>query len=138
KEEARLRGKRLGVGIAALVAICGVGPSTRMSKEGMLGGTWESANIRVHPTGEVSIAVGSKSTGQSHETTFAQIVAEELGIDMDTIEVFHSDTQRVPYGQGTYGSRSYSVGGPAMQMAARQIKGKICKAAANLFECGEE
>lgn len=138
KEEARLRGKRLGVGIASFVAICGVGPSTRMSKEGMLGGTWESANIRVHPTGEVSIALGSKSTGQSHETTFAQIVAEELGIDMDTIEVFHSDTQKVPYGQGTYGSRSYSVGGPAMQMAAQQIKAKIRKAAANLFESAEE
>jgi len=134
----RQHGKRLGIGIASFVAVCGVGPSTRMSKEGMLGGTWESANIRVHPSGEVSITLGSKSTGQSHETTFSQIVADELGIDIDTIQVFHSDTQKAPYGQGTYGSRSYSVGGPAMHMAAQKIKEKICKAAAHFFEVAEE
>ena len=133
KVEARQRGKRIGIGFASFVAVCGVGPSTRMSKEGMLGGTWESANIRVHPNGEVSITLGSKSTGQSHETTFSQIVAEELGIDMNTIQVFHSDTQKAPYGQGTYGSRSYSVGGPAMHMAAVKVKEKICKAAGPLF-----
>jgi carbon-monoxide dehydrogenase large subunit len=137
KAEARQRGKRLGLGIAAFVAVCGVGPSTRMSKEGMLGGTWESANIRVDPTGEVSITLGSKSTGQSHETTFSQIVAEELGIDIDTIRVFHSDTQRAPYGQGTYGSRSYSVGGSAMHLAARQTKAKIIKVAAAFFAVSE-
>ncbi|GCF07961.1 xanthine dehydrogenase family protein molybdopterin-binding subunit [Dictyobacter arantiisoli] len=138
KAEASRRGKRLGVGIASFVAICGVGPSTRMSKEGMLGGTWESANIRVHPSGEVGITLGSKSTGQSHVTTFAQIAAEELGVDMDNIRVYHSDTQKAPYGQGTYGSRSYSVGGPAMYMAAQKIKEKIRKAAAHMFEAAEE
>ena len=82
KVEARRRGKRLGVGMAPFVAVSGVGPSPRMAKEGMLGGTWESVNIKVHPTGEVSVIIGSKPHGQSHETTFAQIVAEELGIDV--------------------------------------------------------
>jgi carbon-monoxide dehydrogenase large subunit len=138
KAEARLRGKRLGVGIGCFVAICGVGPSPRMAKEGMLGGTWESANIRVHPTGEVSLTIGSKSTGQSHETTFAQIVAEELGVDITTVQVFHSDTQKAPYGQGTYGSRSYSVGGPAAQLAAQNVKDKMRKAAAHMFKVAEE
>ncbi|MBV9691938.1 MAG: molybdopterin-dependent oxidoreductase [Ktedonobacteraceae bacterium] len=138
KAEARQRGKRLGIGIACFVAICGVGPSTRMSKEGMLGGTWESANIRVYPTGEVSMTIGSKSTGQSHETTFAQIVAEELGVDMNMIQFFQSDTQRAPYGQGTYGSRSFSLAGPALQLTAHKIKEKIRKAAAHMFEAAEE
>jgi carbon-monoxide dehydrogenase large subunit len=133
KEEARARGKLLGVGIGCFVAVCGVGPSTRMSKEGMLGGTWESANVKVHPTGEVTVTIGSKSTGQSHETTFAQIFADELGIDLDAIEVLHSDTKRAPYGQGTYGSRSYSVGGPAVHLAALQLKEKIRTAAAHFF-----
>jgi carbon-monoxide dehydrogenase large subunit len=138
KAEALQRGKHLGVGIASFTAVCGVGPSTRMSKEGMLGGTWDSANVRVHPTGEVSITIGSKSTGQSHETTFAQIVAEELGIEMDTIQVLHSESQRSPYGQGTYGSRSFSVCGSALQLAAQKVKAKIRKVAAYMFEETEE
>ena len=130
KAEAATRGKLLGIGVASYVAICGVGPSTKMSKEGMLGGTWESGNVRVHPSGEVAITIGSKSTGQSHETVFAQIVAEVLGVDMETITVYHSDTEKAPYGQGTYGSRSYSVGGPAIYMAAKQVLDKMIKAAA--------
>ena len=138
KAEARSRGKRLGVGIGCFVAICGVGPSTRMSKEGMLGGTWESANIRVHPTGEVTLTVGSCSTGQSHETVFAQIVAEEIQIDPALVEVRHSDTLGAPYGQGTYGSRSYSVAGPAVQAAARQVKAKIIRTAAAMFGVPED
>jgi carbon-monoxide dehydrogenase large subunit len=134
KAEARRRGKRLGVGIGCFVAVCGVGPSTRMSQEGMLGGTWESANVRVHPTGEVTLTIGSSSTGQSHETIFAQIVADELGVDVDSVQVVHSDTDRTPYGQGTYGSRSFSVGGPAVQTAAQKIREKIRRAAAHLLE----
>jgi aerobic carbon-monoxide dehydrogenase large subunit len=131
--EALARGKLAGIGIASYVAICGVGPSTRMSKEGMLGGTWESCNIRVNPTGEVSLFIGSTSTGQSHETTFAQLAAQTLEIDPDTITVHHSDSQRAPYGQGTYGSRSYSVGGPAVLMAATAIITKMRTAAAWFF-----
>jgi carbon-monoxide dehydrogenase large subunit len=133
RQEARDRGKRLGVGLACFVAICGVGPSGRIAKEGMLGGAWESANLRVHPTGESTLTIGGKSTGQSHETTFAQIVAEELGVDPETVQVVHSDTQRAPYGQGTYGSRSFSVGGPAAQLAARDVVAKMRTVAAHVF-----
>ncbi|MFD8023761.1 xanthine dehydrogenase family protein molybdopterin-binding subunit [Streptomyces lavendulae] len=130
KAEARARGKRLGVGIATYVAICGVGPSTRMSKEGMLGGTWESANIRVHPTGEVTVTVGSASTGQSHHTVFAMVAADELGIDPAQVQVYEGDTLKAPYGQGTYGSRSYSMAAPAVALTARKIKAKLIKAGA--------
>ncbi|MFJ1868980.1 xanthine dehydrogenase family protein molybdopterin-binding subunit [Streptomyces sp. NPDC088097] len=138
KAEARTRGKRLGVGIATYVAICGVGPSTRMSQEGMLGGTWESANIRVHPTGEVSVTVGSASTGQSHGTVFAQVAADELGIDPALVQVFEGDTQKAPYGQGTYGSRSYSMAAPAVALTARKIKAKLVRAAAVFLNVPEE
>lgn len=133
RAEAAERGKLLGVGIGSFVAICGVGPSTRMSQEGMLGGTWESANIRVQPNGEVIVTVGSASTGQSHETTFAQIAADVLGVGMDVVTVHHSDTEQAPYGQGTYGSRSYSVAGPAVHQAALAVVAKMRTAAAHFF-----
>jgi carbon-monoxide dehydrogenase large subunit len=136
--EARARGKRLGVGLAPFVAICGVGPSTRMSKEGMLGGTWESANVRVHPSGEITLTIGSASTGQSHETTFAQIVAEEFGVDPEAVQVRHSDTERAPYGQGTYGSRSFSVGGAATLLAARAAAEKLRTVAGAMFGVGAD
>ncbi len=138
KAESRQRGRRLGIGLAPFVAVSGVGPSSRMAKEGMLGGTWESANIRVHPTGEISVIIGSKPHGQSHETTFAQIVAEELGVDTSIIEVLHSDTKRAPFGQGSYGSRSFSVGGEAVLKAARAIKEKAIRAAAHILKVGED
>lgn len=138
KAEARQRGKRLGVGIGCFVAISGVGPSPRMAKEGLLGGAWESATIRVQPTGEVSINIGSKPHGQAHVTTFAQVVAEALGVEVDKIEVVHSDTRGVPYGQGTYGSRSFSTSAPALQITAGKIIEKVRKAAAHMFEVAEE
>ncbi len=134
KTEALTRGKRLGVGIASFVAISGVGPSPRMSKEGMLGGTWESALVRVHPTGEATLIIGSKPHGQSHETTFAQVVAEELGIEVNQIEVLHSDTKRAPFGQGSYGSRSFSVGGEAALRAAQAVRAKAVAMAAHMFK----
>jgi carbon-monoxide dehydrogenase large subunit len=133
KREARTRGKRLGVGLTCFTALCGVGPSGRTAKEGLIGGAWESANLRVHPTGEATLTIGAASTGQSHETVFAQIVAEEFGVDPDTIEVVHSDTQKAPYGQGTYGSRSWSIGGPAVQLAARDVVAKMRAFAAHGF-----
>lgn len=133
KAASRARGKYLGVGISSFVAVCGVGPSPRIAKEGMLGGSWESANIRVHPTGETTLTIGVTTTGQSHETTFAQIVAQEFGVALDSVQVLHSDTTRAPYGQGSYGSRSYSVGGPAVQIAARQVTDKMRTAAAHMF-----
>jgi aerobic carbon-monoxide dehydrogenase large subunit len=133
RAEARQRGKLLGVGIGSYVAVCGVGPSARMAKEGMLGGGWESANIRVQPSGSVVVTVGSASTGQSHETTFAQIAADTLGIGVDSVTVRESDTEQAPYGQGTYGSRSYSVGGPAVHRAALQVLDQLRRLAAHLF-----
>lgn len=138
RAESAQRGKRRGIGIGSFVAVSGVGPSSKMAKEGMLGGTWESANVRVHPTGEVEVSIGSTPHGQSHETTFAQIVAEELGANVAQIRVLHSDTKQVPFGQGSYGSRSYSVGGAAVQIAARQIKEKCIKYAAHKFRVLEE
>lgn len=137
RQSARQRGKRYGIGMAPFVAVSGVGPSSRMAKEGMLGGTWESANIKVHPTGEVSVIIGSKPHGQSHETTFAQIVGEVLGIDISQIEILHSDTKRAPFGQGSYGSRSFSVGGAATFKAAQEIKAKVIKMAAHMFKVPE-
>jgi len=133
KLAARERGKLLGYGIASFVAICGVGPSPRIAKEGMLGGSWESANIRVHPNGEATLTIGVTTTGQSHETTFGQIVADEFGVDLATVQVLHSDTFRAPYGQGTYGSRSFSVGGPAVRLAARKGTDKLRAVAAHQF-----
>jgi carbon-monoxide dehydrogenase large subunit len=135
--DAQRRGRRLGMSIAPFVAISGVGPSPRMAKEGMLGGTWESAGIQVHPTGEVSATIGSKPHGQSHETTFGQIVADDLGIDLSQIEILHSDTKRAPFGQGSYGSRSFSVGGAALKLASIEIREKVCKAAAHIMKVPE-
>lgn len=137
RQSARQRGKRYGIGMAPFIAVSGVGPSSRMAKEGMLGGTWESANIKVHPTGEISVIIGSKPHGQSHETTFAQIVGEVLGIDISQIEILHSDTKRAPFGQGSYGSRSFSVGGAATLKAALEIKAKVIKMAAHMFKVPE-
>jgi carbon-monoxide dehydrogenase large subunit len=138
RQQARKRGKRLGVGIGCFVAISGVGPSPKMGKEGMISGTWESATISVAPTGEVSVAIGTKPHGQSHETTFAQVAAEALGIDVDLIKVYHSDTKNAPFGQGSYGSRSFSVGGPAVHEAALKIVDKVKKVAAHIFEAPVE
>jgi carbon-monoxide dehydrogenase large subunit len=133
KRQARGRGKLLGVGLTCFVAICGVGPSGRMAKEGLIGGGWESANLRVHPTGECTLTIGGVSTGQSHETVFAQIVAEEFGVDPDTVQVVHSDTRQAPYGQGTYGSRTFAIGGAAAHEAAREVVAKLRAAAAHTF-----
>jgi carbon-monoxide dehydrogenase large subunit len=138
KAEARRRGKRLGAGIGCFVAVSGVGPSPRMAQEGMLGGTWESAVIRVHPTGEVTLLIGSTPHGQAHDTTFAQVAAEELGVDVEQIQVLHSDTKAVPFGQGSYGSRSFSVGGAAVKIAAEKIRDKARKAAAHMFRASED
>ncbi len=134
KEEAKRRGKRLGVGMASFVAVSGVGPSPRMAKEGMLGGTWEAASIRIEPTGEVVCTVGSKPHGQSHDTVFAQIVADQLSIPVERIIVRHSDTVGTPFGQGSYGSRSFSMAGPALYITAEKLIQKACVAAAHLLK----
>jgi carbon-monoxide dehydrogenase large subunit len=139
RAEARQRGKRLGVGIGSYVAVAGVGPSGVMGKEGLVSGTWGSASVHVQPSGEVLITTGAQPHGQSQGTTFAQIAARELGIPVEYVTVSHSDTTgALYYGQGSYGSRSLSVEGTAVQMATQKIIAKARKFAANLFKADEE
>ncbi len=133
KAEARTRGKRLGVGLGSYVTISGVGPSRRMSHEGLIGSTWGSCQMRVHQTGEITVVPGSQPHGQGQVTTFSQIVAQELGVPMERIEILHSDTHGVPYAQGSYGSRSYSVEGAAIYLAAQAIKEKACLVGASML-----
>ena len=134
KAEARRRGKRMGVGIGCYVAVAGVGPSPRMGQEGLIGSVWASTHLIVQPTGEVSVTVGAQPHGQSHVTTFSQVVATELGIPIDDIEILHSDTKGSPFGQGSYGSRTFSVEGACIQMACRQIKDKARQLAAHMLQ----
>jgi carbon-monoxide dehydrogenase large subunit len=133
KADALSRGKRLGVGIASFVAVSGVGPSPRMAKEGMIGSTWEAASIRIEPTGDVVCTVGSKPHGQSHDTVFAQVVAEQLSVPVTKVIIRHSDTVGTPYGQGSYGSRSFSTAGPALYLTAQKLIQKACMAAAHIL-----
>jgi carbon-monoxide dehydrogenase large subunit len=138
KAEARSRGKRLGVGLSSFVAVSGVGPSPRMAKEGMLGGTWEAASIRYEPTGDVVATVGSKPHGQSHDTVFAQIISDHLGVAVDKITIRHSDTMGTPFGQGSYGSRSFSMAGPALYLTCEKILQKACNVAAYKLNANPE
>ena len=139
KAEARRRGKRRGVGIGCYVAAAGVGPSAKMGQEGLVSGTWGSAHVGVHPTGEVVVSTGSQPHGQAHETTMAQIVASELGVPFARIRVRHSDTEGpLLYGQGSYGSRTLSVEGTAVYLAAQKIKEKARRIAAHLFKASVE
>ncbi|MBE0689464.1 MAG: molybdopterin-dependent oxidoreductase, partial [Anaerolineae bacterium] len=133
KAEALSRGKRLGVGIASFVAVSGVGPSGRMRQEGMIGGTWEVASIRIEPTGDVVCTIGTKPHGQSHETVFAQVVAEQLSVSVEKVIIRHSDTVGMPHGQGSYGSRSFSTAGPALFLTAEKLIQKACVVAGHIL-----
>ncbi len=138
KTEAKARGKRLGVGMSSYVAIAGVGPSPIMAKDvGLNGSTWGSVHLRVHPTGDVSLIIGSQPHGQGHVTTLSQIAAQELGVDIERIEVLHSDTQGAIYAQGSYGSRTFSVEGSAVHKAAQKINEKAHRIAAHIFNVVE-
>lgn len=138
KEAARARGKRLGLGIGSYVTIAGVGPSPRMGREGLIGSTWASAIVRVHQTGDVTVITGAQPHGQGQVTTFSQIVAHELGVDMQRVEIIHSDSHGVPYGQGSYGSRTFSVEGAAIFQAAQAVKQKATKVGAHMLQAKEE
>lgn len=137
EEQKRLReqGRYMGIGISSYIEICGIGPSYLMPPG--VGG-WETCTIRVEPTGMVSVLTGVSPHGQSNETTFAQIVADELGIPMDNIEVIHGDTDVVSYGIGTFGSRSLAVGGAAMIMSVNKVKDKAKQIAAHLLDVRPE
>jgi len=137
---ARQQGKYLGLGISSYVEICGVAPSAwiGLTGEGWGAGLWESANIRVHLTGKVVVTTGSLPHGQGLETTFAQIVADELGVGYDDVLVEHSDTAGTPFGYGTYGSRSAAVGGTAIHKTVTKIKEKAKKLAAHMLEANPD
>jgi carbon-monoxide dehydrogenase large subunit len=134
--EKRKRGELMGIGIASFTEIVGAGPSKDFDILGLK--MFDSCEIRVHPTGKAVARFGTKSQGQGHETTYAQIVAEELGIPAAHVEVEEGDTDTAPYGLGTYASRSTPTAGAAGAMAARKIRDKAKKIAAHLLEVSEE
>jgi carbon-monoxide dehydrogenase large subunit len=134
--EKRARGELMGIGISSFTEIVGAGPSHTFDILGIK--MFDSCEIRVHPTGSVIARLGVQSQGQGHETTFAQIIAEELGIPQDKITIEEGDTDTAPYGLGTYASRSTPVAGAATAMAARKIREKAKKIAAHLLEANED
>jgi carbon-monoxide dehydrogenase large subunit len=140
KEQARLRadGRYIGIGVTTYVEICGLGPSQVAGAVGFQGGLWESAIVRFHPTGKVNVFIGASPHGQGEETTFAQIVASELGVSVDDVKVVHGDTATTPMGWGTYGSRTTAVGGAALVVAVRRIKDKAKLLAAHALEAAPD
>ncbi|MFI5281682.1 MAG: xanthine dehydrogenase family protein molybdopterin-binding subunit [Candidatus Dormibacterales bacterium] len=137
--EARKKGHYLGIGISSWIEICGFGPSAGTAPATGGIALVESAQVRVFPTGSVTVYVGTHSHGQGHDTTFPQIVADTLGIPYDMIELRHGDTAEGPaFGYGTYGSRSLAVGGMAVHKASKKIVDKARKLAAHIFEAAEE
>ncbi len=137
KAYAAKRGKLRGLGYASYIEACGIAPSNIAGALGARAGLYEVGQVRVNPTGGVTVFTGSHSHGQGHETTFAQIVASRLGIPIETVEIVHGDTGRIPFGMGTYGSRSLSVGGTAIMKAMDKIIAKGRKIAAHLLEAAE-
>lgn len=135
RDEKRARGELMGIGISTFTEVVGAGPSKHFDILGIK--MFDSAEVRIHPTGAGIVRTGAKSQGQGHETTWAQIVAEELGLDPQNIMVEEGDTDTAPYGLGTYASRSTPVAGAAIAMAARRIREKAAKVAAHLLEVGE-
>ncbi len=131
---ARQQGRLLGIGFSTYIEACSIAPSKVVGALGAGAGLYESGKVRVHPTGMVTVYTGSHSHGQGHETTFAQLVADELGLPVEQVEVVHGDTGAIPFGMGTYGSRSASVGGTALHMSVGKIKEKGKKIAAHLLE----
>ena len=137
REASKKRGKLRGIGFSTYVEACGIAPSALVGQLGARAGLYEAATVRVHPTGSVSVFTGTHSHGQGHETTFAQLVADQLGVPYDKVEIVHGDTDKIPFGMGTYGSRSLSVGGSAIVKAVDKIVAKGKKIAAHLLEASE-
>ena len=138
QEKARQDGRLVGVGMSSCIEASGPAPSAVAVGLGAAIGLYESGVIRVHPTGKVTVLTGSHAHGQGHETTFAQIVADELGVPVEDVEIIHGDTERTPYGVGTYGSRSAAIGGSALVKSAEKIRNKITKIAAHQLEAAVE
>ncbi|NBW25576.1 MAG: xanthine dehydrogenase family protein molybdopterin-binding subunit [Betaproteobacteria bacterium] len=131
------KGLLRGIGYSSYIEACGIAPSNIAGALGARAGLFECGEIRVHPTGSVTVFTGSHSHGQGHETTFAQVVAARLGVAVEAVDVVHGDTGRVPFGMGTYGSRSISVGGAAIMKALDKIETKAKKIAAHLMESSD-
>lgn len=131
QREARRKGRLLGVGFSTYIEVCGMAPSAVAASLGAGAGLWESSTVRVHPTGSVSVYTGTSPQGQGHETSFAQITASMLGIDMENIEVHHGDTDKQQFGTGTFGSRSIALGGAALHMSLTKVIDKAKKIAAH-------
>jgi carbon-monoxide dehydrogenase large subunit len=131
------KGLKRGLGYACYIEACGIAPSSVAGALGARAGLFEAGEVRVHPTGKVTIFTGSHSHGQGHETTFAQVVADKLGIPMEDIDIQHGDTGKVLFGMGTYGSRSIAVGGTAIVKAVDKIIAKGKKIAAHLMEAAD-
>lgn len=138
QKEARSKGRCMGIGVATYVEICGLGPSQVAGAVGFQGGLWESAIVRFHPSGKVHVFIGASPHGQGEETTFAQVVADELGVGVADVRIFHGDTDNTPMGWGTYGSRTTAVGGAALAVATRKIKDKAKLLASHLLEAAVE
>jgi carbon-monoxide dehydrogenase large subunit len=134
RRQARARGKLRGIGVSTYLEACGIAPSAVAGALGARAGLYEVANVRVNPTGDVTVFTGAHSHGQGHETTFAQVVADRLGIPVAQVDVVHGDTGRIPFGMGTYGSRSLAVGGSAIVKAVDKIIAKGKRIAAHLLE----
>ena len=128
--QARAAGKLIGIGMSSYVEICALGPS-----QAMPAGGWESATVRIEPTGKVTVMTGASPHGQGQETSFAQIAADELGVDLHDVTVIHGDTGIVQYGIGTFGSRATAVGGTAVLIAIQKLKEKAAKIAAHVLQC---
>jgi carbon-monoxide dehydrogenase large subunit len=137
KAEAAKRGKLRGIGYASYIEACGIAPSNIAGALGARAGLFETGQVRVNPTGGVTVFTGSHSHGQGHETTFSQVVASRLGIPIENVEIVHGDTGRIPFGMGTYGSRSLAVGGTAIVKALDKVIAKGRKIAAHLLEAAE-
>jgi carbon-monoxide dehydrogenase large subunit len=137
KEESLKKGKLRGLGYACYIEACGIAPSNIAGSLGARAGLFEAGEIRVHPTGTVTVFTGSHSHGQGHETSFAQVVADRLGMPIENVEIVHGDTSKILFGMGTYGSRSIAVGGTAIVKALDKIVAKGKKIAAHLLEASE-
>jgi carbon-monoxide dehydrogenase large subunit len=137
RSQSEAKGFKRGLGYSTYIEACGLAPSNIAGALGARAGLFEAGEVRVHPTGKVTVFTGSHSHGQGHETTFAQLVADKLGIPMEDIDIQHGDTAKVLFGMGTYGSRSLSVGGSAIIKAVDKVIAKGKKIAAHLLEAAE-
>jgi carbon-monoxide dehydrogenase large subunit len=138
KAASEAKGLKRGLGYSAYIEACGIAPSSVAGALGARAGLFEAGEVRVHPTGKVTVFTGSHSHGQGHETTFAQVVADKLGIPLEDVSIEHGDTGKVLFGMGTYGSRSLAVGGTAIIKAVDKIVAKGKKIAAHLMEADDQ